>query len=175
MVATMIAVVTDLRSRKIYNALTLPLWLLGPVYWLSIATLTDSGALWYTGLLGVVIMLPIHFLMFAVGLDRGGDAKLIIGIGGMLGWVYGLELTIWSILIMGPVGLLILIARGDGAKVVSTLKRAINPIFKAIGRPLAVREDELTYVPKAPAIFAGVLFSSFTPWIDQLIQQAVGL
>jgi prepilin peptidase CpaA len=97
-----IAVTTDVRSRKIYNALTLPAMALG----LVINTVTNgfSGLLFaITGLLlgAMLFSLPVAFL------GRGaGDLKLLAAVGSLGGPVF----VIWCALLTGVAGALFAIA-----------------------------------------------------------------
>jgi len=146
-VVLLIAVVTDLRSQRIPNGITLPLWPIG-ILWHLFFFQTE----WYFGILGLLIAFPIHFGLWAIGLDKGGDAKLMIGIGACLGWVTMLEATIWSILALLPVGLVYVIVRGRLKNFAKSVKYALLlPYYKAmkLEPPPA---PEQTYMPKAPLI-----------------------
>ena len=44
--------------------------------------------------------------------DKGGDAKLMIGVGACYGWWLGLEASVYAILLMGPVALAYMIFKG---------------------------------------------------------------
>jgi Flp pilus assembly protein protease CpaA len=108
--ALLIACVTDLSTRRIPNGLTLPLWGIG-VVWHLVAGLVGGGQ-WWAGLLGLLVLFPIHLGLFALKIDRGGDAKLMIGVGACLGWWIGVEATLWGILLMLPVSLILATAMG---------------------------------------------------------------
>jgi len=95
------AAATDLRDRRIPNVLTFSLIGLGLVihfvqaaYWLPIV--------------GILVAFALHFLLFFLRVERPGDGKLMIGVGALCGWSTMLETTLWSFLLLIPVGLLIL-------------------------------------------------------------------
>ena len=79
--AVAVAVVTDLRSFKIYNALTLPLVVWGLAYHginAGFAGLADSAA-------GMAVGFGVFFVVFLLGGMGGGDVKLMAGVGAWLG------------------------------------------------------------------------------------------
>jgi prepilin peptidase CpaA len=97
-----VAVTTDIRRRKIYNALTLPAMALGLV--LNTVTNGFSGLIFaITGLLlgAVLFSLPVAFL------GRGaGDLKLLAAVGTLGGPVF----VLWCALLTGVAGALFAIA-----------------------------------------------------------------
>jgi prepilin peptidase CpaA len=72
---------SDLRSRRIPNALTLGILLSG----LGLRTLAGLGPL-AEGLMGAGLGLAIAVVLFGVGAMGGGDGKLLIGVGAFLGY-----------------------------------------------------------------------------------------
>ena len=168
LLALAVAVYTDLSRRKIPNALSMPLWGIGVVYY-AVAFFVVDGVSWWTGLLGLAIMFPVHFLLFALGIDRGGDAKLMIGVGACLGWWMGLEATVWAILLMLPVGLVYATLTGKLLNVWRT--------FTWLGRSVIYRamqldpgeKPESTLIPKAPVIAVSVLVARLTPWLEDIL------
>ncbi|MFK7930287.1 MAG: prepilin peptidase [Myxococcota bacterium] len=166
-----ISVYTDLTRMKIFNAVTLPLWVIGPLYWVLMWALTPDAS-WHMAIIGVVgiaAMLPIHFFFFAIGIDKGGDAKLMIAVGACLGWWIGLESTIWAIVLMGPVGAAIAIAKGRGANVLATARSLfVDPVRGMMGLPKGDKPEPL-WVPKAPVIAAAVILARLTPWLEAVL------
>ena len=160
--ALLIACVTDLRTGHIPNALTFPLWGIGPV-WHLVLGLVGAGV-WYEGLVGLAVLFPVHFALWAIGLDKGGDAKLMIGVGACLGWWIGIEATVWAVLLMLPVSLVLATVMGKLKSVWQTLLWALRqPIFRAMGvDPGPIPEQ--TYIPKAPVIALAVLLARLTTW-----------
>lgn len=147
----LIAVITDLREERIYNALTFPLVALGfLVHGLA-------GDLW-TPLLGAGVAFALHFLLFALNVERGGDAKLMIGVGALLGWEPMIESTLWMFLLLFPVGLTLLTLKGKLGNFLATLRFAYR---RALGYPVEPPEER-TMMPFAPVIAAGVLAARLT-------------
>lgn len=168
-----IAVVTDLTTMRIPNGLTYPLWGIG-VIWHGVAFFLGTGDAWWTGLLGLVVLFPVHFALFAVGIDKGGDAKLMIGVGACLGWWVGIEATVWSILLMGPVAVLIATLMGKLPSVWKTFVYLIKAPYYRTMKLDPGPKPEQTYVPKAPVIAISVLVALFTPWLDTVFFGAEG-
>ena len=163
---------TDLTQMKIPNALTFPLIIGGVVYWIVSAVVTTSPEPWWFGLLGLAIAAPIHFFLWMIKLDRGGDAKLMWGVGAALGWATMLEATFWSFLAMGPVAFVVLAAQGRLGAFVATVKYAITaPFLKLRGIPIA-EPPSRTYVAKAPILLVSVALARFTPWLEDIFTNA---
>lgn len=159
----LIACYTDLSRNQIPNAITLPLWVLG-IGWYLVQGLAGLGP-WYTGLLGFAVAFPIHLFFWRVGLDRGGDAKLMIGFGACYGWLFMVEATLWSLLLMGPVSLILLALQGQ----MGAAWRATTYTFKVLWlkarRLAAPAPPTLTYVPKAPVLLMAWVLARFTAWL----------
>ena len=81
-IALLIAIATDLKSRRIYNWLTLSIALAAPLYWWS------SGLAFWPGVaiqLGAGIgVFMACYLFFALGQMGGGDVKLL---GALALWI----------------------------------------------------------------------------------------
>jgi prepilin peptidase CpaA len=98
------ASVTDLRSRRIPNALTLPALAIALLSWFP-----DAGA---GGMLRALACafatLLIGLLFQAGGVVGGGDVKLLAAVAAFSGWVLFRELLIWTALLGGAIALVIL-------------------------------------------------------------------
>ncbi len=118
-----IAALTDVRRHKIYNWTTYPgmLAALGLNGLGSLAVATDvvaSGTLqpwgWIgisSSVLGLLIcgaVLVVCFVLFRVG---GGDVKLIAMVGACLGPERGIEALLWTFVLGGCMGLIVLVWR----------------------------------------------------------------
>lgn len=145
--ACVVAAITDLRSGMIYNWLTFPLMLAGVLH-------NVIAGQWWVGLLGFAVGFPLHFLLRAIGLEKAGDAKLLIGIGCVMGVSPMIETTLWRYVLMAPVGLIVLVLMGR------------LPNLIAVGRWLAGGRKgpapQLTWIPFGPIILAGWLTAVFT-------------
>lgn len=90
--ATLIAAVTDGRSGRIPNWLTLPLLVLGPL--LSLMSHGFSALL--LCLLGILLCSLVPALLFTRNAMGGGDVKLLAALGGLLGPSCGIEVQFFS-------------------------------------------------------------------------------
>lgn len=156
-----VAVFTDVRDGRIYNAVTLPFALLG-----MILNLLDDGL---TGLLlslaGVAMGLALFFVSGLLGRLLGaGDCKLFAAVGALLGPHLLLWAILYSLIAGGIFGIMMALWRG-------VLKQALQRVWQAVyfrvymktpmditGSPSKMR------LPYAIAICAGTLF---TIWVWQ--------
>jgi prepilin peptidase CpaA len=153
--ALLIAVITDLRSHRIYNGLTFPTIALGLV-------LNSLGAgipgLFFAlgGIAAAFLSLPL-FLLGAMG---AGDVKLLLAVGALM----GPHFTLWTLLCTGIAGGVLGVAYAirRGA-LVHTLKNAIvgGHVCATLRSPEQLQGMALTSkvgkMPYAPAIALGVL------------------
>lgn len=112
-----VALVTDLKFRKIYNWLTLPAMLIGLV--LSFFTAGFSGVLY--GLLGMVISLVTFGWMWGIGILGAGDVKLLMAFAalsgaaaaaGRSGVMFSVDLSLLSLFVGGALAFLLLAFKG---------------------------------------------------------------
>lgn len=98
MIIMVIAVYTDLRSRMIYDWLTIP----GLVYFLLCHAFAQPDR-WLSYLLGVVVLGGITLMMAVISKGQlgGGDIKLFAVVGAALGWQAGLMVMVLAYLIAG--------------------------------------------------------------------------
>ncbi|WP_334073691.1 MULTISPECIES: A24 family peptidase [Paenibacillus] len=103
------AFITDLRSMKIPNALTLSGLAFGLLW-----HLLDGG--WGGGLFalrGVAVGFALMLMLYWFGAVGGGDVKLFAGIGAWTGAQMTLHIMVYSILCAGLIGVFILILRRE--------------------------------------------------------------
>lgn len=151
-----IAVVTDLRERKIYNWLTLPLFVVAlgmrgaGIGWDGPGTLVD-------GLIGAAIgFVPFFVLAWKGGMGMG-DVKLITGVGTCLGWERMLPALFWISVVGGVQGLLALLWAGS-------LRQTSRRLWVLVGRGLRLTSEEVPVtaritVPYGVAIAVGTVWS----------------
>lgn len=94
LVAASVATITDIRDGKIYNWLTLPLLLLGPLVHFSMrgfAGVIPS----ILGIAGMIVILVVLNLVVGRGFG-GGDLKLMVGLAGVVGWPLAISLLLYT-------------------------------------------------------------------------------
>lgn len=108
----MAAFVTDIRSMKIPNRLTLPAMLGGTAAhaaWGGLDGLLFSAA-------GFAVCFAVLFAMYAIGAVGAGDVKLFGAIGSWTGLLFGIHVVVYSVLYAGAIGLVIVLFRKDAAR-----------------------------------------------------------
>ena len=98
------AAITDARSRRVPNGLTLPMFLAGLVFqaavngWSGDGTLAGAGL--KSGLLGFLIGFGMLFVLWIIGGGGGGDVKLMGALSVWLGFSLTLKVLIASTLVV---------------------------------------------------------------------------
>ena len=105
---TLVAAITDLRTRKIPNKLTAPMCVAGLIYQLTFYRLEG---LW-TALAGFALGFSIFFVLWMIGTAGGGDVKLMGALGPWLGGMMILKVMFVS---------LIFVTVGTGAIIVGSI------------------------------------------------------
>lgn len=120
-----ISFVTDIKSMKIPNKITVPAMCLGVAFHFVVDGFTGIWHALEGGAVGFGIML-ILYLCGAVG---GGDVKLFGAIGTWVGTYLTLTTMMYSIFVAGLIGILILLWRREALQ---RIKRVFVSIFGAI-------------------------------------------
>ena len=147
---------SDAQSGKIPNVLTGPLLIAG----LVLSTLLGEGLLF--ALLGAVAGFAIHFPLWAMKVERGGDAKLLIAAGAFVGWSGIVEMTLAVLILYIPMGLAILIARGRLGNFIGHLRHVKNQALNVPSAPPA----EVTVAVMGPLILVAAVTAMLTDWFD---------
>ena len=92
--------------------------------------------------------------------ERGGDAKLMMGVGAFYGWSLMLASSVWMLLLLFPVGLTVLTLKGRLRNFFETVRFAWR---KALGYPVEPPEQQ-TMMPFGPVIACAVLAARLLPW-----------
>lgn len=167
----LIATVTDLRRRKIYNWLTYP-------GILAAVAVNAAGSLWeshsaaatawksrigWVGLtdsvLGLLLCggcMVVCYALFRIG---GGDVKLMAMVGAWLGVERGLETLLWTIVLTAAVALVVLIWRVGALRLVARVARQVVWSLRLVNwSPLTPDERRQLQVPLhlAPGALAGL-------------------
>ncbi len=145
-----VAAISDLRTGKIYNWLTLPVLVVAPAAhfawggwaaaWLSIAGLVTCGLVFY--------------VLFRLG-GGGGDVKLMAAAGALVGPWRGLELVVVSLLAAAVFALLrAAMERKLWTILGNVFFLMLNPMLpRSHRRP--IRREHLTPIRMGPAFFVG--------------------
>jgi prepilin peptidase CpaA len=155
-----IAAVTDLRTHKIPNWLTVSMaaaGLGGSLYLSGWAGLTQSAT-------GLLVGLGVFFIPYMMGGMGGGDVKLMAALGALLGMTRVFWVALYGALWGGLLALIVLFAkkRPDIAgRFIIGLKLVLVSGGKA-GKEILLPEENVTeakrlYIPYGVAIFLGVV------------------
>lgn len=150
------ACITDVRSMKIPNFLTIPAMLIGVIY--HGATSGLEGLVYSVkGMAGGFIVVLIMYFIGAVG---AGDVKLFGGIGAWCGLLFTLQAVVYSVLFAGFIGLLILLWRRETFK---RLRRMVGNvagvfIFRSL-TPWSNSKEAYLRFPFMIAVMPGVIFT----------------
>ena len=154
-IGLLIASVTDLREQKIYNWLTFPMIALG------IAVNGTLGDGWAFALIGLGVAFALHFFLWVVNVERAGDAKLAMGVGALLGWSFMLENTLWTLVLLIPIGLIVLGVRG---RLGNLAKVAHYIVAKAQGAEVS-EPPPLTLMAFGPTMAVAAVLAWLTEWL----------
>jgi Flp pilus assembly protein protease CpaA len=150
--AVMLASYTDLKDGKIPNVLTGPMMVTGLL-------LNGVAGQWMFGINGLLTALAIHFTLFALTVQRAGDAKLFMGIGALVGASEVIDATAWFAVLYLPIGLLQLAIKGRLGNLAATAKWALQ---RARGLETTENRPEPTLLRTAPIIAAAALAAWIT-------------
>lgn len=155
--ASVTAAITDMRSGRIPNWLTLPLVALGLIAnsWLrGIWGATESAV-------GLLLCAGVPWAVFRISRGRaigGGDVKLFGALGSLLGPMPGLEIELGALLLLLVFALVRLAFAGRiWRTVVGSVRLVVAPLSKT--RINAPTGAELTSMRLGPAIAAAALVS----------------
>jgi prepilin peptidase CpaA len=105
LVAIAIAVVTDIRRRRIYNVLTFPAMALG----IALNTVLNGGTGLFLSVTGLLLGAAIFLLPVATGGRGAGDLKLLAAIGALGGPVFVFWCAIFTSMIGGVFAIAVLL------------------------------------------------------------------
>lgn len=150
-----IASITDLRVGKIFNWLTLSMLVAGLcIHGFSGAPML---AVW-----GILFAFVLHFGLFALGVQRGGDAKLMIAVGALLGAHTMFEATLWCAVLYLPIGLAVLAIQGRFGNLVKLFH---HNLARAQGADVGEAPPP-TMLRTGPIIAAATSVAIFTDWLN---------
>jgi prepilin peptidase CpaA len=169
--ALTISVVTDVRSRLIYDVVTYPTALLALIIrfalvgWKGSNETASFGLL--PGLLGLALGFVLFYVMFVFGGMGGGDVKLMGAVGAVLGFPAILYAVMFTALVGGLQAVLVLLWDG------SLLKTASNAM-RMVAHALHIKRIEgepppRKYVPYGVAIALGTAWAIYWDYTHPLL------
>lgn len=145
----LVASIVDVRSRRVPNALTFPLAVVG--IWLAAAGLgrIDTGAALLGLVVGLGVMLPLHI----IGGTGAGDVKLVAALGTLLGPLGILNAIVRMGIAGGVIAIAVALQRG---RLRTTMFGTALVLARADGAAAAIEsQDANNRFPYAPAIAIG--------------------
>jgi len=182
MALILVAAVTDLRSRRIYNWTTYPGILLGLGFslagaaWLAAANAPDETETmlrrvgWIApaeSLLGLVLcglVMLACYVFFRIG---GGDVKLVAMLGAFLGPEQGIEAMLWTFVLGACMGLIMLCWKAGPLGIARRVWQQLVCSLRLRGfAPLSDQERAKLRQPLhlAPCALAAVVIVRFPVW-----------
>lgn len=155
----LVAAVTDARSGRIPNVLTFPMMAVGIAFWA--ATGPDR---WF-GLAGCAAAFAIHYVLYALQVEKAGDAKLMMAIGALAGWRTMVEATFWWAILFVPIGLLVLTVRGRLPNLVASARYTLRKMQGPVEGP----GPEQTPLRVGPVLMVAGVLAWATDWLGQYI------
>ncbi|WP_070120354.1 A24 family peptidase [Bacillus marinisedimentorum] len=151
-----VCVVTDIRSRKIYNAVLFPA--LGAAFLIS--SVTDGAAGFLDSLAGFGLGFAILLIPYFMGGMGAGDVKLLAVIGAVKGPVFVANTSIYMALAGGVMALFIMLFRRGAFRRLSAILYFFTARKSGVNMPLLLDKSNLsgTY-PYGVAIAAGAVIS----------------
>lgn len=120
-----LAFITDVRSMKIPNLLTVSATMMGLIYHGTTSGL--EGIMF--AVKGITVGFIVVLIMYLVGAVGAGDVKLFGGIGAWCGLWFTLQAIIYSVLFAGLIGVFILLWRQETVKRMRKMVTNIAGVF----------------------------------------------
>lgn len=150
LVGCSIASVTDATTGKILNVLTGPLVVAGLV-------VNAMAGNWELGVWGLVLATQIHLPLFFARIEKGGDVKLLMGIGACMGPTFILNTSFWYACLYLVVGPLVLLYRRRIKNLVVVGKHLAHKAMTSSDSEDAAAPPPTTILWTAPVIFGAAL------------------
>ena len=153
---TAVAAWTDHRTGHIPNWITLPVLVAAPVFHGLTSGVHAAGL----SLAGAILVGVIPFLVFRSGGLGGGDVKLFMAIGALVGAGLGFRIELYSFLAGACFGLLLLIKRRQLGLALRQAWRSMTRPFTRGAEPAAAAAD-LGSIRFGPLIFLATVATVF--------------
>lgn len=168
LVVALIAAVTDTRSRRIPNILTLPAFV-GGLCWAAavggLAGMADSLA-------GAVLAMTPFVLLFVFAGGGAGDAKLMAAIGAWVGVIGGVFAVATVMVAGGVLSVICILARGSFRDVwanflwiMDSMRSALLRRGESRGEYVLPSVESLHTMPYGLAILLGTFIASGGAWL----------
>ncbi len=148
-----ICVITDLRSRKIYNKVIFPSLIIA----LAIHLITGGWQAVGSSLLGFLVGLGLLLIPYLLGGMGAGDVKLLALIGALKGTQFVLMTAVYMALLGGVIALAILLFRSGIKQRLRSIFYSLYSLRYGIRLPMLIKEDLKTSYPYGVAIAGGAL------------------
>jgi len=152
----LICVVTDLKSRKIYNKVIGP----GLVAAFSIHFAAGGWQALGASALGFLVGLSVLLIPYLLGGMGAGDVKLLALVGALKGTMFVLQTSVYMALLGGMIALIVLLCRKGAMSRMRWMTIALNGMRYGMKTPLIIDNEVLkaTY-PYGVAIAGGAALS----------------
>jgi prepilin peptidase CpaA len=152
-----VSVLTDVRTGKIKNWLTLPAIASGPVI-----HLIQSGSKGATSSLqGLGVMFLVAAVLLTLKIMGGGDAKLLVAIGALTGFALVQNVLFFTAIAGGLLAVLVLVAQRKATTVIGRMVRTLWLKFGYGVKDPAGFVSSRTKLPYSIAIAAGTVVALF--------------
>ncbi len=157
-----LAVYSDLTKRKIPNTVVL----FGLVFSLIFQLLAAGSAGTLSWIFGVIVGFLCFFPLYLLRGMAAGDVKLMMAVGGFLGYPLVIAAALYSLIAGGLMAIMYLIYKGKLGQLITTIKLLAFNIFvkKTTGQPLyesSSSETSLGRMPYAQAIAVGTFIACY--------------
>lgn len=154
----LVATITDIRSRKVYNWLTFPAMILALVLNLMDQGWSGLGLSCFGLLVGGALFVPVFIFDDGMG---AGDIKLMAVVGAFMGWKFSINAALYAVLIGGVLALIILLIHGELWESLKNIARFIRSLV--IPKLAMEKLSKKHRLPYAVCIACGVLATLFLP------------
>ncbi len=160
-VALLICLVTDLRSKLIYNWVTVPAMVLG----LTLSAWEGGWAGLGDAAIGLLVCGGVMLLPFLAGGMGGGDVKLLAAVGALGGAGFGLRTTVYACAVGAAISLALMVRHG---RLLRGLKGTWMFLRTMFDRNLAVTRPEKLGLPTLPFATCVAVGAVWARWFDIL-------
>lgn len=151
-----IAACTDLATRRVPNALTLPLLAAAPL----LAAFDGVRAVAIVCAI-MIVALVAGTIVHAAGILGGGDVKLLAGVGALAGYPACVEVALYAALCGGILALVVSAARGEIGAVLARVRVGVATSIggRSLAAGAAAIDARGPRIPYAVAIGAGFVIA----------------